>query len=63
MKTIEFIETATFTKMVTALLTDEEYRGLQNELVEDPELGALIKGGGASESCATPSKGVEKVAA
>jgi hypothetical protein len=44
--TMEFIETATFTKMVTTLLTDEEYRGLQNDLVEDPERGDLIKGGG-----------------
>ena len=43
---MEFIETATFTKMVTTLLTDDEYRVLQNELVEDPELGDLIKGGG-----------------
>jgi mRNA-degrading endonuclease RelE of RelBE toxin-antitoxin system len=43
---MEFIETATFTKMVNTLLTDEEYRGLQNELVEDPQRGDLIKGGG-----------------
>ncbi len=41
-----FIETATFTRMVTALITDDEYRVLQNELVEDPELGDVIKGGG-----------------
>jgi len=46
MDAMEFIETATFTKLITTLLTDEEYRGLQNELVEDPELGDLIKGGG-----------------
>jgi hypothetical protein len=31
---------------VLALLSDEEYRGLQNTLLEDPECGALIKGGG-----------------
>jgi hypothetical protein len=46
MKTMEFIETPTFTRMLTALLSDEEYRELQNELVEDPERGDLIKGGG-----------------
>jgi len=46
MSVVEFIETATFTKMVTTLLTDDEYRALQNELVEAPELGDLIKGGG-----------------
>lgn len=43
---MEFIETPTFTRMVTALLTDDEYRELQNELMEDPERGDLIKGGG-----------------
>jgi len=28
------------------LLTDDEYRGLQNILVENPERGDVIKGGG-----------------
>lgn len=40
-----FIETPTFTRMVAALLTDDEYRELQNALVEDPARGDLIKGG------------------
>ncbi len=43
---MEFIETPTFTREVLTLLSDEEYRGLQNELVADPERGNLIKGGG-----------------
>lgn len=43
---MEFIETPTFTRQVLALLSDEEYRGPQNTLVQDPECGALIKGGG-----------------
>ena len=43
---MEFIETPTFARMVTALLADDEYRELQNELMEDPERGDLIKGGG-----------------
>ena len=46
MNIMEFIETPTFTRMLTALLTDDEYRGLQNELMEDPESGDIIKGGG-----------------
>jgi len=46
MKIMELIETPTFTRMLTALLTDDEYRGLQNELMEDPESGDIIKGGG-----------------
>jgi hypothetical protein len=43
---VEFIETPTFTRLVTALLSDDDYRGLQNELVEDPQRGDLIRGGG-----------------
>ncbi len=43
---MEFIETPTFTRLITDLLTDNEYRLLQNILVEDPERGALIRGGG-----------------
>ncbi|HIJ63060.1 MAG TPA: type II toxin-antitoxin system RelE/ParE family toxin [Rhodospirillaceae bacterium] len=43
---MEFIETPTFTRMVTALLSDDEYQFLQNELVDDPERGALIEKGG-----------------
>lgn len=44
--TMEFIETPTFTRLVTQLLTDDEYRDLQNVLVIDPERGDLIQGGG-----------------
>ena len=43
---MEFIETPTFTRLVTALLSDDDYRGLQNELVEDPQRGDLIRGSG-----------------
>ena len=43
---MEFIETPTFTRMVKELLSDDEYRELQNTLVEDPARGDLIKGGG-----------------
>jgi hypothetical protein len=43
---MEFIETPTFTRLLTELLSDDEYAGLQNLLVEDPQHGDLIKGGG-----------------
>jgi len=43
---MEFIETSTFTRQVQEMLSDEEYRGLQNALAENPESGDLIKGGG-----------------
>lgn len=43
---MEFIETPTFTRLLTALLSDDEYLGLQNVLLDDPRRGSLIKGGG-----------------
>ena len=45
---MEFIETPTFTRIVTELLSDDEYRELQNILVEDPGRGNLVKGEGQS---------------
>ena len=46
MQGMEFIETPIFTRLLTELLTDDEYAGLQNVLVENPERGDIIKGGG-----------------
>jgi hypothetical protein len=43
---VELIETSTFTRQITALLSDEEYRKFQSRLAARPGLGALIKGGG-----------------
>lgn len=43
---MELIETFTFTKQVTALLSDEEYGAFQSRLAANPGLGALMKGGG-----------------
>ena len=47
---MEFIETPTFTRMVTTLLSDDEYSKIQNDLLEDPLRGDLIKGGVVFES-------------
>ncbi len=41
-----FIETPTFTRTIIGLLTDDEYRLLQNVLAQNPEEGDLIPGGG-----------------
>lgn len=41
-----FIETPTFTKLITSLLSDDEYRGLQAKLLKDPAAGDVIPGGG-----------------
>ena len=43
---MELIETSTFTKQITALLTDKEYGEFQSRLAANPQLGAVIKGGG-----------------
>ncbi len=43
---LEFIETPTFTRLIVELLTEDEYRELQNDLLDNPEIGDLIKGGG-----------------
>lgn len=41
-----FIETPTFTRLITDLLPDEEYGKLQEELARQPDAGDLIKNGG-----------------
>jgi len=46
MKQVELIETSTFTRQITALLSDEEYAEFQGWLAANPGLGALINGGG-----------------
>ncbi len=46
MRCVEFIETPTFTRLLADLLTDDEYAGLQNALMENPASGDIIKGGG-----------------
>ncbi len=45
-QTMEFIETPTFTRLLANLLSDDEYADLQNVLVENPERGDILKGGG-----------------
>jgi hypothetical protein len=43
---VELIETSTFTKEITALLSDDEYGEFQSRIAANPAAGALIKGGG-----------------
>lgn len=40
------IETSTFTRQVQKLLSDEEYKQLQFELINRPDLGPVIPGSG-----------------
>ena len=43
---MELIETSTFTKQISILLSDEEYGEFQFRLAANPQIGPLIKGGG-----------------
>ncbi len=43
---MQIIETSVFTRQVQSLLTDDEYRELQNLLVTRPEIGKIIQGSG-----------------
>jgi hypothetical protein len=57
---MEFIETPTFTRMIMSLLKSEEYRGLQNALMENPALGALIRRGGGIRKLRSALSGTGK---
>ena len=41
-----FIETPTFTRQITALISDEEYEELQQALLANPDAGDLVRAGG-----------------
>jgi hypothetical protein len=43
---VEFIETATFTRLITKLMDDDEYAKLQLALVSRPNWGNVIPGSG-----------------
>jgi hypothetical protein len=43
---VELIETSTFTRQITPLLSDDEYREFQFRIAANPELGDLIVSGG-----------------
>lgn len=54
------IETSVFTRQVRKLLSDEEYRQLQNELVRKPKRGAVIRGSGGLRKIRWAAKGKGK---
>lgn len=41
-----FIETRLFTRLIQEYLSDREYGRLQQELIENPECGSVIRGSG-----------------
>ena len=54
---MELIETPTFTRQITALLTYEEYRAFQSRLAANPGLRVRIKGGGGIRKIRVASGG------
>ena len=51
------LETSIFTKQINALLKDDEYRALQNFIVEIPTSGDIIKGSGGIRKLRWKSSG------
>ncbi len=52
-----FIETPTFTHQLQTLITDDEYRELQTNLMINPECGKIIKGSGGVRKVRQAAKG------
>lgn len=52
-----FVETKCFTKRITELLSEEEYSKLQWRLIEFPEAGDVIPGGGGIRKIRFSAKG------
>jgi len=52
-----FVETSIFTKQIQKLMSDEEYRALQVELVERPDSGAIIPQSGGLRKVRWSAKG------
>ncbi len=57
---MEIIETSIFTGKVKSLLSDDEYRNLQNELILNPEKGNVIRGSGGLRKIRYKIKGKGK---
>lgn len=51
------IETSIFTKQINSLLKDDDYRALQNYIVEVPNSGDIIKGSGGIRKLRWQSSG------
>ena len=57
---MEIIETKIYTKYITELLTDDQYKELQQYLVEFPKSGDVINGSGGLRKLRWESKGKGK---
>ncbi len=54
------IETALFSKLIQAQMSEEEYRSLQESLIARPDSGKLIKGSGGLRKLRWGSRGAGK---
>jgi hypothetical protein len=52
-----FIETQLFTRLVKQYLSDEQYAELQQDLIDNPELGPVIAGTGGGPKAALGGSG------
>jgi hypothetical protein len=43
---MKIVETSLFTRQVRTILSDDEYRELQNTIIRQPDRGDIIQGGG-----------------
>ncbi len=57
---MRFVETPIFTKIITRLLDDEEYRSLQIALMLRPEQGPVIRGAGGLRKVRWARRGTGK---
>ena len=55
-----FVETSLFSKLLDHYLSDDEYRTLQNHLIEHPDAGNVIRGSGGVRKVRWASRGKGK---
>ena len=55
-----FVETTLFSKLLSRYLDDDEYRGLQNHLIERPDAGAVIQRSGGVRKVRWAARGKGK---
>ena len=55
-----FVETTLFSKLLSRYLDDDEYRGLQNHLIERPDAGAVVQRSGGVRKVRRAARGKGK---
>lgn len=57
---LKFVETITFTKLITRLVADDDYAALQQELADQPEKGGPMSGCGGVRKVRMAARGKGK---